>query len=97
MWTGIEKEAFALIYCLRKLTTYLYGARFIVYTDNKPIISLFTREMNNTKIQRWANEFEEFYFEIRYKKGSENVRADLLSRIRHPDITDAIDIAVIDT
>ena len=95
-WPVIEKEAFALIYCLRKLTTYLYGARFIVYTDHKPIISLFIREMNNTKIQRWAIELEEFDCEIRYKKGSENIRADFLSRIRHPDITEAIDIAAID-
>ena len=51
-WPVIEKEAFSVIDCLRKLTTYLVGAKCIVYTDHKPIISLFTREINNTKIQR---------------------------------------------
>ena len=37
----------------------------------------------------------EFDCEIIYKKGLDNVRADILSRIRHPDITDTIDIAAI--
>ena len=37
--------------------------------------------MKNTKIQRWAIELEEFDCEIRYKKGSENHRADFMSRI----------------
>ena len=82
-WPVIEKKAFAVIYTLRKLCTYLYGAKFIVYTDHKPIISLFTKKMKNTKIQRWAIELEEFDCEIRYKKRSENQRADFMSRIRN--------------
>ena len=39
--------------------------------------------MKNTKIQRWAIELEEFDCEIRYKKRSENQRADFMSRIRN--------------
>ena len=92
-WPVIENEAFAVIYCLRKLTTYLVGATFIVYTEHKPIISLFTREMNNIKIQRWAIEFEEFDCEIRYIKGSENVRAGFMSRIE-PTVDTAVLVEV---
>ena len=32
----------------------LLGAEFTVYTDHKPLKSLFTMEMANTKIQHWA-------------------------------------------
>ena len=53
-WPVIEKEAYAIVYAIRKLRPYLYGAKFTVYTDHKPLKSLFTAEMNNTRIQRWA-------------------------------------------
>ena len=52
-WSTIEKEAFAVVHCIDKLRAYLYGADFVVYTDHKPLRSLFTKEMRNTKIQRW--------------------------------------------
>ena len=54
-WVTIEKEAYAVVYCTDKLKPYLYGALFNVYTDHKPLLSLFTKSMNNTKIQRWGS------------------------------------------
>ena len=51
-WATIEKEAYAVVYAISKLRPYLYGADFTVYTDHKPLTSLFTKEMQNTKIQR---------------------------------------------
>ena len=80
-WATIEQEAYAVVYCLVKLRPYLYGAEFTVYTDHKPLRSLFTKEMANTKIQRWAILLAEYGAKIEYRKGSENIRADMLSRI----------------
>ena len=80
-WATIEQEAYAVVHCLVKLRPYLYGADFTVYTDHKPLRSLFTKEMNNTKIQRWAILLAEYGAKIEYRKGSENIRADMLSRI----------------
>ena len=40
-WSAIEREAFAVIYALRKLRLYLQGVQFTVYTDHKPLRSLF--------------------------------------------------------
>ena len=51
-WATIEKEAYAVVYAISKLCPYLYGADFTVYTDHKPLTSLFTKEMRNTKIER---------------------------------------------
>ncbi len=51
-WATIEKEAYGVVYALKQLRAYLWGAEFKVYTDHKALTSLFTKEMNNTKIQR---------------------------------------------
>ena len=77
-WATIEKEAYAVVYALQKL-----------YTDHKPLKSLFTKEMNNTKIQRWAVLFAEYGGQIEYCKGKNNIRADMLSRIEsdHAEIS----------
>lgn len=80
-YATIEKEAYAIIYALTKLRPYLYGAEFTIYTDHKPLRSLFTSEMVNTKIQRWAIMIAEYGPTIEYRQGKHNVRADMLSRI----------------
>ena len=88
-WATIEKEAYAVVYALQKLRPYLLGADFVVYTDHKPLKSLFTKEMNNTKIQRWAVLLAEYGAQIEYRQGKNNIRADMLSRIEsdHAEIS----------
>ena len=94
-WATIEKEAYAVVYALQKLRPYLLGADFVVYTDHKPLKSLFTKQMNNTKIQRWAVLLAEYGAKIEYRKGRDNVRADMLSRITSSAMTESLPIAVI--
>ena len=81
-WAVIEKEAYAVVYALRKLRTYLLGAKVTVYTDHKPLLCFFIGEIDNTKIQRWAVLLAEFAATIKYRPGQNNVRADMLSRIK---------------
>ena len=90
-WPTIEKEAYALIYSLQKLKCYLQGAQVTAYTDHKPLKCLFTKELNNTKLQRWAVLLAEYAVEIKYRQGKYNIRADMLSRIEHPDQINVID------
>ena len=78
----IEKEAYAVVYALEKLRPYLFGADFVIYTDHKPLKSLFLKEVRNTRIQRWAVLIEEYGAPIRYIEGKKNVYADMLSRSR---------------
>ena len=80
-WATIEKEAYAVVYALQKLRAYLYGAQFVVYTDHKPLLCLFSKSMNNTKIQRWAILLAEYGAAIKYRPGPNNIRADMLSRL----------------
>ena len=53
-WPAIEKEGFGVMYAIKKLYPYLYGAEFTIYTDHKPLKSLFVNENRNLKVQRWS-------------------------------------------
>ena len=85
-WATIEKEAYAVVYCLKKLRAYLLGSEFVVYTDHKPLLCLFTKEMVNTRIQRWAVLLAEYGAKIQYRQGKNNIRADMLSRITEHEV-----------
>ena len=86
-WATIEKEAYEVVYCIDKLKPYLYGAQFNVCTDHKLLLSLFTKSINNTKIQRWGVMLAEFRATISYRPWKRQVRADMLSRIKTPITT----------
>ena len=89
-WSAIEREAFAIVHALRKLQPYLQGADLTILTDHKPLRSLFQCELKNSKVQRWAMLISEFAPKIEYRKGSDNVRADMLSRIEEPQVIASI-------
>ena len=95
-WATIEREAYAVVYSIKKLRHYLYGSQFTVLTDHKPLNSLFTKEITNCRIQRWAVLLAEYGARIVYRAGKHNVRADMLSRL-HNEAEHQHDIAVIDT
>jgi hypothetical protein len=94
-WATIEKEAYALVYALQKLRPYLLGSDFTIYVDHKPLKCLFTKEMNNTKIQRWGILLAEYGAKIEYRKGIHNVRADSLSRLPSDSGMGEVEIAAI--
>jgi len=52
MYSQIEKECLAIVFGCTKFYQYLYGQRFIVETDHKPLISIFKKTVKqmSTKI-----------------------------------------------
>ena len=84
-WSTVVKEAYAIVYALQKLRPYLWGSRFEIITDHKPLKSLFCQEIANSKIQPWAVQISEFNAPIRYKCGVDNARADMLSQAKIPE------------
>ena len=93
-WATIKKEAYSVVFALDKLRPYLLGAECTIHTDHKPLKFLFTKQMENTKIQRWSVLLAEFGARICCHPGKLTIRADLLSRIKPPTSTP---INVIDT
>ena len=80
-WCVIEKEAYAVVYCLKKLRAYLLGNPVTIFVDHKPLLSLFTKAFENTKIQRWQSLIRQYNARILYRPGPSNIRGDMLSRI----------------
>ena len=64
-----------------KFKDYLRCSKFIVYTDNNPLthIQSHTGKLGAAQV-RWSQDLASFDFDIVYKKGSNNVVADALSR-----------------
>lgn len=82
----IEKELLAIHFALKSFRHYLYGQKFVVLTDHKPLIYLYKLKNPSSKLMRIKIDLEEFDFVIEHIKGKENVVADALSRISIKDL-----------
>lgn len=80
-YSTIQKELLAIIFGCRKFRPYLYGKKFIIRTDHKPLQWLFNINKPNSKLLRWRLELEEFEYEVKYTKSKDNLVADALSSI----------------
>ncbi|XP_033993597.1 uncharacterized protein K02A2.6-like [Trematomus bernacchii] len=85
-YSQLDKEGLAVIFGIKKFHKYLYGRTFTIYTDHKPLISLFNEkkpipQMGYPRVQRWAVHLSAYEYHIVYKPGKNNANADALSRL----------------
>lgn len=80
------QECMAIHFALTQFRPYVYGVKFLVRTDHRSLIYLFTHKNLSPKLMRVRLELEEFDFEIVHISGSKNVVADALSRITMSDL-----------
>lgn len=88
-YSTIEKELLAIDWACKYFRPYLFGRKFILYTDHKPLTYALNLKDPHSKLIRYKLRLEEFDYEMKYRPGKQNVVADGLSRIVH-------DINVID-
>ncbi|KAH8335345.1 hypothetical protein KR059_001065, partial [Drosophila kikkawai] len=79
-YSATEKECLAIIWAIRKLRCYLEGYRFEVITDHLALKWLNSIENPTGRVARWALELQQYQFDVTYRRGSQNVVADALSR-----------------
>lgn len=77
----IEKELLAIVWSINYFRPYVFGRKFTVYTDHRPLVYLFSLKNPNSRLTKFRLLLEEYDFTIVYVKGSSNVTADALSRI----------------
>ena len=75
-----ESECLAMIMAIKFFRPYLYGRRFVLETDHKALEWLMSKNEPTGKLSRWALELQGYDFTVVYRKGTENVVADALSR-----------------
>jgi len=88
----VQKEALSIVFALKKFHQFLYGRRFILITDHKPLLALFgptkaTPAMAANRLARWALTLNQYDYSIEYRKTADHDNADSLSRLpAGPDI-----------
>lgn len=80
-YSTIEKELLAIVWGTKMFRHYLYGVKFKIETDHRPLVWLTNFKEPNGRLIRWKIKLSEYNFEIIYIKGKENHVADALSRL----------------
>lgn len=76
-----EKEMLALVKSIRKWRPYLLGKPFTIHTNQKSLKYLLEQRITTPAQTRWLPKILGYEYVIEYKKGTENLGTDSLSRV----------------
>ncbi|XP_060216627.1 uncharacterized protein LOC132644089 [Lycium barbarum] len=92
-YTVTEQELLAIVFAFEKFRAYLLGSKVVVYTDHAAMRYLMAKKEAKPRLIRWVLLLQEFDFEVKDRKGTENQVADHLSRLEEAGRpTDKLDI-----
>lgn len=75
-----EKECLAIIWSVYEFKHYLTACHFVIYTDHRALVWLYSVKDPGQKLIRWRLKLNNFNYEVRYTPGKSNYVADELSR-----------------
>ena len=90
-YQNLEREAQAAVWGMEKFHYFLYGRKFILQTDQKPLVSIFRKHMIDVspRIQRITVCAWQYEFEPQHLPGRNNVISDALSRVTPLEFQDS--------
>ena len=85
-YAQLEKEACSLVFGSRKFHQYMYGRKFTLYTDHKPLTTILGPKkgippLAAARLQRWAIILSAYDYETVFKPTKSHANADGLSRL----------------
>ena len=87
-YSVIEKELLACVWAIEKFRAYVWGCKFTLMTDHKPLVSILGGGAGNCctpRIVRLTSKLLQYHFDIFHISGGKNNRADYLSRFPSND------------
>ena len=86
-YAQIEKELLAIAYGCKRFHNYVSFREVVVETDHKPLEAIFCKPLHKTplRLQRMLMGLQRYKLNVMYKKGSELIIADALSRAYLPE------------
>lgn len=89
-YSQIEKEELGLVFGVMKFHEYLFGRKFTLVTDHKPLLKILGPKtgvppLAAARMQRWSLILAAYTYEIQYKPSEQHGNADALSRLLIPD------------
>ena len=78
-YTLTAQELLAVVFSFEKYCSYLLGTRIIVHTDHSVLRYMMKKNDVKPRFNRWVLLLQEFDFEVRDRKGTENQVADHFS------------------
>lgn len=90
-YSQLDKEGLAVMFGIKRFHKYIYGRKFTIVTDHKPLLALFSEmravpQMASPRIQRWAVTLRAYEYTIVYKEGKYHCNADALSCLPLPEV-----------
>ncbi|GJX01925.1 putative reverse transcriptase domain-containing protein [Tanacetum coccineum] len=79
-YTTHDLELGAVVFALKMWRHYLYGTKYVVFTDHKSLQHILDQKELNMRQRHWLELLSDYDCEIRYHLGKANMVADALSR-----------------
>lgn len=85
-YSQIDKEAYAIIFAIKKFHQFLFGRRFTLFCDHKPLVQIFSPTkgiplFSALRMQHYAIFLQGFTYDIKYKNTKLHGNADAMSRL----------------
>ena len=81
-WCATEKEAYTVLESIQRFDYYLWGAKYTLRCNHKPLEPFLSRGMKITKLDRWAMLLQEYDITFIHIRGKDNILADAISQLQ---------------
>jgi hypothetical protein len=85
----IEREVLSIIYGVKKFYDFLYGRKFTLITDHRPLLAILGSKLGvptkaAARMQRWALILSAYEYDTEYRDSASHANCKALSRLPCP-------------
>ena len=95
-YSNIERETLGMVYGITRFHTYLFGTKFTLVTDHKPLEMIWRKPLQSAppRLQRLLVKLQGYNFDVEYHPGKDLIISDALSRLPNPNKCEEIPLDI---